>query len=236
MNNILALNNQMGEIIQFPGLNSNNSNIKTASKYKTNGVKKATKADPIKDPEDIKKIANYLHEKSLRDYCLFILGVTLGIRGSDLITLTIEDVEDEHIRIREQKTKKFNDPLVTPVARQALEEYLSTRDIKSVSEPLFASREKDQNGNPKPITKQMLYYIIRDAAKACNVKGHITAHSLRKTFAYQMLTRNKYDEEARFTLQAMLNHSDIRTTMIYAGLTRDKQDEMRIGLANIFAE
>lgn len=236
MNNILTIEQNMGELIQFPGLPTKKTHTITDSAYKTNGIKKATKADPIREPEDIKKMANYLHKKSLRDYCIFILGVTLGIRGSDLIKLTIEDIEGEHIRIREQKTKKFNDPLITPVAREALNEYLQTRDIKSNNEPLFISREKNINGEPKPITKQMLYNIIKNAAKACDIKGHITAHSLRKTFAYQMLTINKYDEEARFTLQAMLNHSDIRTTMIYAGLTRDKQDEMRMGLANIFTE
>ena len=49
-----------------------------------------------------------------------------------------------------------------------------------------------------------------------------------------MLRTHKFDEEARYTLQAMLNHSDIKTTFAYSGLEKDKQDEMRIKIDKHF--
>lgn len=223
-----------GNIIQFPTLDLiEGGKQKTDSIYKSNGVKKATAAEPIRNPEDIKKMCQYFKDTNLRNYAIFVTGITLGIRGSDLIKLKVKDITADRITLIEKKTKKRNSPIITDKAREALDMYLSTREDLSEDDYVFISPTKDESGKHKHITIQTLNNIVKKAASECEVKGHISSHSLRKTFAYQLLQIYEFDEEARFTLQTMLNHSDMRTTMVYSGVTTDKQDNMRMALADM---
>src|SRR5439155_8121075 len=52
---------------------------------------------------------------------------------------------------------------------------------------------------------------IRDAARRAKITKHVTAHSLRHTFATSLLETGS---DIR-TIQTLLGHKDIRTTMIY---------------------
>lgn len=233
---MLALKNisdiYQDNIIPFP---VRNTNTKTDSLYiKNTARRKPSPADPIKDKNDIKRILDFLKTKNnLRDYCIFVLGFTLGLRASDLLKLRICDIQGKYINVIEKKTKKRNRPMITPFVRDVLNQYLTERNVVSNQEPLFISRQRDANGMPKPISRQQLYNVLKQVEKELELELNISTHTLRKTFAYQLMQEYRFDEEARFTLQSMLNHSDIRTTMIYAGLTQDKQDEMRTRIDNL---
>ncbi len=63
---------------------------------------------PIRDLKQIETIKWILKQKSLRDYCLFVLGINSGLRISDLLRLRICDVSEKgkpqnRIRLREKK-------------------------------------------------------------------------------------------------------------------------------------
>ena len=45
--------------------------------------------EPIRDMKKLEKMKKYLKGKSLRDYCLFVLGINSGLRVSDLLNLMI---------------------------------------------------------------------------------------------------------------------------------------------------
>ena len=68
---------------------------------------------PIRDKKQLEAMKKILKATSIRDYCLFILGINSGLRISDLLTLKVSDVTDEkgkikdRISLREQKTGKF---------------------------------------------------------------------------------------------------------------------------------
>ena len=62
---------------------------------------------PIKDPQKIIALKNLLKTRKGRDYMLFMMGIHSGLRISDLLSLKVEDVLNQHrITIREQKTGK----------------------------------------------------------------------------------------------------------------------------------
>ena len=99
---------------------------------------------PIRDKEKIKTIKFILKNRSLRDYCLFVLGINSGLRISDLLKLRVADILDkgkikERIELREKKTGKFKDFPLSKGTRQALAEYLKSREYQ-LNEPLFISR------------------------------------------------------------------------------------------------
>lgn len=210
---------------------------KTTSLYKSNGIPKATAADPIRNPAHIKAIQCYYRNKGqIRNYTIFTMGVAFGIRAGDLCDMRIHHILNAdrtfkaHCGLYEQKTRKFNNPVITSAMKTILREYLSTLGGYDLDDYLFRSRQRDKWGNYRPITIQQLNNIIKEAAKAVGIRDHISSHSLRKTFAYQLLQQNPGNDEVKFALQRMLNHNDFKTTLTYCGMTQDTLDKYRTGL------
>lgn len=210
---------------------------RTTSLYKSDGKPKATAADPIRSLDDIKAIQEYFITRGKRrDYTLFTLGINFGLRAGDLLSLQMHHILKSnntfksHCDLIESKTRKFNNPAITPRMQRLLTDYLSTLPDYSMDTPLFCSQKRNKDGSLRPITITQLNRILKEASIACNVPGHISSHSLRKTFAYQLIQKNPNNDELKFALQAMLNHNDFKTTLTYCGITQDSMDKYRLEL------
>lgn len=213
---------------------------RTTSIYKKNGVPKATAAEPIRNSAHIKAMQEYYRSKGqIRNYTIFTMGIMFGIRAGDLCEMRIHHILNAdgsfkaHCGLYEQKTRKFNNPVITLAMQEILKEYLGSLGDYTQDDYLFRSRQRDKDGNYRPITIQQLNNVIKDAAKAAGVPDHISSHSLRKTFAYQLLQQNPGSDEVKFALQRMLNHNDFKTTLTYCGMTQDTLDKYRTGLEEI---
>ena len=100
-----------------------------------------------------------------------------------MLKLRVADILDrgkikERIELREKKTGKFKDFPLSKGTRQALAEYLKSREYQS-NEPLFISRT-----NKGFLTRQQAYLILNDIARQVGIKEKIGTHTLRKTFGY----------------------------------------------------
>jgi len=193
---------------------------------------------PIRDPKKIEAMKKVLKSTSLRDYCLFVLGINSGLRISDLLSLSISDVMNgnkikDRISIREQKTRKRNkegqvikegkvkDFPLGDTSRKALKEYLDSRGEVEPDDPLFASRKGE-----KAITRQRVWTILNETAKTVGIDENIGTHTLRKTFAYQA-----YKQGADISrIQDLLNHSSQKVTLRYMGITQDEKDDIYLNL------
>lgn len=180
---------------------------------------------PIRDIKQIETIKKLLKQQSLRDYCLFVLGINSGLRISDLLKLRISDVSEkgkvkDRIRLREKKTNKFKDFPISDNAKKAIKEYLQTRAINE-NEPLFISRK-----NKGFLMRQRAYWILNEAARSIGIKEKIGTHTLRKTFGYHAY-KNGYDIEI---IQKLFNHSSPSITLRYIGITQDNLDDVYLSL------
>ncbi len=180
---------------------------------------------PIREKKQIETIKKLLKQQSLRDYCLFVVGINSGLRISDLLKLTISDVIDgkklkDRIRLREKKTNKFKDFPLSDNAKSALKEYLSTRQYNE-HEPLFISRK-----NKGFLLRQQAYKILNNVAHEVGIKEKIGTHTLRKTFGYHAY-KNGYDIAI---IQKLFNHSSTSITLCYIGITQDKLDDVYMSL------
>ena len=180
---------------------------------------------PIRDVKQIDTIKKLLKKQSLRDYCLFVLGINSGLRISDLLKLRISDISDkgkikDRIRLREKKTNKFKDFPLSNSTKSALKEYLNTREYNE-NEPLFISRK-----NKGFLLRQQAYKIINDVAKSVGIKEKIGTHTLRKTFGYHAYN-NGYDITL---IQKLFNHSSPSVTLRYIGITQDEMDDVYLSL------
>jgi hypothetical protein len=51
------------------------------------------KVDPIKNLKDVKSIKKLLKDNP-RDYALFVIGINTNLRASDLVNITVQQVQD----------------------------------------------------------------------------------------------------------------------------------------------
>lgn len=193
--------------------------------------------EPIKDKAKIEKMKYCLKhgygvkQGSLRDWLLFVLGISSGLRISDLLKLTVEDVAGmDRLSIQESKTNKTKDFPLRQCCKSAINEYLSSPSSPK-SGSLFPSRKLDSMGQTKSISRQQAYEVINAAAVEAKVitktNGvHIGSHSLRKTMSYHLYNAGIGIE----IIMEMLNHSSVKTTMKYIGITRETMDAAYLSL------
>lgn len=179
-------------------------------------AKKIKNVQPIRRLDQIEKMKKALMRYcSYRDYMMFTIGINIGLRIGDLLSLRVSDIlEGTHIVIVEQKTEKTKRFLVNPKLRREVKAYARKMQLKT-NDYLFPSRK----GNG-PITRVQAYRVLNKAAEMADVPD-VGTHTLRKTFGY--LHYQKYKDIA--LLQQILNHSNPKDTMIYIGLTQDLMDE-----------
>lgn len=180
---------------------------------------------PIRDLKQIETMKKLLKQQSLRDFCLFVVGINSGLRISDLLKLRICDVIEngklkDRITLREKKTNKFKDFPLSEKTKQALKEYLKTRDYSN-NEPLFISRK-----NKGFLLRQQAYKIINGVAKSVGIREKIGTHTLRKTFGYHAYN-NGYDITL---IQKLFNHSSPSVTLRYIGITQEELDDVYLSL------
>ncbi|EKN66045.1 tyrosine recombinase XerD [Neobacillus bataviensis LMG 21833] len=165
--------------------------------------------DALTEKKDIDKMKNAL---SGRDRLMFVMGVSLGLRISDLLSLKIGDVRGKtHVKVREQKTKKMR-----PIK-------LSQTVMSEVSKLDGADGDyifKSRKGDNKAISRVQAYRILNDAAKRAGIDITIGTHTLRKTFGYSL-----YKQGIDITrIMAILNHSTPAMTLSYIGITAKEID------------
>lgn len=174
--------------------------------------------EPIRDKEQLEELTTYLKEKNERDYIMWMIGIHVGIRISDILKLKVKDVRKQtHLKIFEQKTNKYKRVIIPPILRKELEQFIKG---KKDSEFLIASREKTKTGKQRAITRKTAWANINKAAKAIGYREKIGTHSMRKTFGYHYY--KKYHSVG--DLMVLFNHAEEATTLRYIGIAYDQLD------------
>jgi len=177
--------------------------------------------EPIKNRDKIARIKDNLRKKP-RDYLLFVLGINVALRGSDLLSLTIDDVLDsgkirEQLTVLESKRKKRRVISLSDSAKDAIGFYLSSTRW-DYGDPLFPS----QKDTSKPISRTQAYRLIKKWCAEVGLTGNYGTHSLRKTWAYWA----RKEGTAIDLIRQALGHSREETTLRYVGISRDEIDEV----------
>lgn len=182
-------------------------------------------AQPIRNRKDIELLKMYLKQKSSRNYLLLVMLMNTNLRVSDGIDLKVSDVADgkkikEHISLTEKKTRKYKKIRINESLSDAIKEFIK-QESPSPEDYLFKSRKGDNH-----ISRQQAHKILADAADWIGLKESVSAHSLRKTWAYHAI-KNGTDINL---LSEALNHSSQAITRKYIGITQDDVDDIYIKL------
>ena len=94
---------------------------------------------PIRDIDMVWDIADYLGKTSERNRIMFLFGIYVGIRVSDILELRVRDVrEKKSVGIREKKTGKEKIFPINDELRPELNKYIKEKEDY---EWLFPSRQ-----------------------------------------------------------------------------------------------
>jgi integrase/recombinase XerD len=169
--------------------------------------------------DQVKTILNDMDRKSdqgRRDYAIFILMVTGGLRTIEIQRANIEDLRTSGgvpvLYVQGKGHTERNEFIkVIPQAEAAIRDYLKTRPEATGSAPLFASLSHNNLGGR--MTTRSISQICKNAMKAAGYNTpRLTAHSLRHTAVTLALLGGATLQEA----QAFARHANITTTEIYA--------------------
>jgi len=183
-------------------------------------------SSPIKVQRDVLNMQDYLKEKSERDYVLFALGVGTGYRAGDLVSLQVRDtrnaLENGYFNILEGKKKNCKNIRKANIKPRKADivaklDKLLRKYIKGKRdyEYMFPSRKGGH------IETQRVTVILKEAARHFGLKN-ITAHSMRKTYAYQLWVANDYNITL---IRELLGHSSDQETIRYLGLDDETYKE-----------
>lgn len=169
-----------------------------------------------------------------RNKMLFVIGINVGIRASDLRTLKwsfffdVTNGGEKKFKqfytlqpMKQRKQKKFVKLFFNKAVKQAIESYVSEYPFNTIDEYLFASRKGD-----KPITVGSLWRIVKNAALEAGIQQNVGSHTLRKTFGRFCFIEAQDKTKALVMLQKIFNHSDTLTTMKYIGILDDEIEDM----------
>ena len=187
-----------------------------ADKLKAPKIEK--KAPEIMTPDEVVRLLDQPSgdsPKEIRDKAMLELLYATGIRVTELITLTLTDVNMQMNFILCRDRNKERIIPFGAAAKTAMERYLNgTREEmleNKKSDVLFA------NCSGQPMSRQGFWKLIKHYAKKADIQADITPHTLRHSFAAH-LVENGADLRS---VQEMLGHSDISTTQIYANLNHN---------------
>ena len=197
--------------------------------YKKNEIRDAGKGVryeviPFKSKKDIEKVKQYLMGKQdKRDFALFVVGINIGLRTQDLVSLKVSDVSSSRtsihrvVQVIEQKTGKIRAFELNDTAVGAIRLYLNSLPTYDPNSWLFPSRKS--NVGEGHLTVDAVRRIIKDFCRELHIQGNFGAHSLRKTFGYWVyISGVQKNPLILVTLQRIFNHSSQTTTMRYIGI------------------
>lgn len=175
-------------------------------------------------PDDNKRMI------ACRNKMLFLIGINVGLRASDLVSLKWnfflkEDGEfKDCYSLQPKKTKKhkkFVKLYFNQVVKKAVADYIEEYPIQDMDDYLFKSRKGDG-----AISERGLWKIVVDAADEAGIEKNVGSHTLRKTFG-RFVWYNAVDKsKSLVVLQTIFNHSSPAVTSKYIGLTDDEVSEV----------
>lgn len=152
---------------------------------------------------------------------LIACGSFFGLRISDLLSLTWEQILGESFTLNEKKTGKHREIKVNAGVRDHIRDCFAALKIKDSKEKCFLNKYGDV------ISIQRVNVILKEIRVKYGLVGinHFSTHSFRKTFGRKVVEMaGENSEMALIKLAELFNHSNTAITRRYLGL---RQQELR---------
>ncbi|MCD8086490.1 MAG: tyrosine recombinase XerC [Clostridiales bacterium] len=152
-----------------------------------------------------------------RDYCILTLFLNCGVRISELVSLNIQSIQDDTMRVL-GKGNKVRILYLNEACKLAIQDWLIVRSGMTLidEDALFVTSRRTR------ITRAGVHKMVKKRLTEAGLDASLySSHKLRHTAATLML-QNGVDVR---TLQEVLGHDHLNTTQIY---THIDNDDLRI--------
>ena len=170
--------------------------------------------------------------RGLRDRAMLSLMYAAGLRVSELVSLTLGDVDRARgIVSAFGKGKKRRLVPLGEVALDHLTAYLEARAADAAAKAAGLGGKAGRGGKgdkvsqilfPSPrggkLTRQAFWKIVGRTARGAGIRGHVHPHQLRHSFATHLLSGGA---DLR-SVQTLLGHANVATTEIYTHVSQDR--------------
>lgn len=207
--NIVSIRNFYKYLINIGKIDSN-----PVIQYQSPKIKRTLPA--ILTVEEVDKLLSMPDcetNKGIRDKCMLEIMYATGIKVTELLNLTIYDV---NIKLSYVKCKGLKDKeRMIPIGSYGvkwIENYLKIRSQLNINnlDLLYFNL----HGNK--MTRQGFWKIVKQYADEAKIDKPINSYTLRHSFAVHLL-QNGADIK---TIQELLGHSDLSTTQVYSGISK----------------
>ncbi len=163
-------------------------------------------------PREVVKLLNQpkcTDLKGYRDKAMLELVYATGIKVSELINLTVHDVDIKREMLSCSSSGRRRFIPIGKAAAEALDNYIKKARALMVSDGHMKTLFVNCSGTP--LTRQGFWKILRRYADMAGIKADINAQTIRNSFAVHLL-QNGADINA---VSEMLGHMDVVTTRVY---------------------
>jgi site-specific recombinase XerD len=183
---------------------------------------------------------NFGGHYALRDRCYFEMALQMGLRVSEMLSLTVGQVYQydkvvdefsiERRHMKGGKAGKASGRTRPVFARtkphilawlQGMTKMLKVKDVKDIdrSIPLFMSRVRNKDGSQRAISREQAWRIIKGIARENELPGAVGMHSTRKTLARKAMA---WSNDIRI-VQKLLGHRSLSSTEAYLKSLTDRE-------------
>jgi site-specific recombinase XerD len=201
---------------------------RTLSPDKIELPKQSTRSVAFLSSEQLERLLNspkISDESGLRDKTILETLFSTGLRVSELVQLNRAQInlDRKEFGVR-GKGDKPRVVFLSDTAVHWLERYLQAR--KDSFKPLFirysGGIDTKKDGEKMRLTARSIQRIVEKYAKRCGLPIEVTPHTLRHSFATDLLIGGA---DLR-SVQEMLGHESIRTTQVYTHVTNKHLKEV----------
>jgi site-specific recombinase XerD len=183
--------------------------------------RKERKLPAVLSPAEVARLL--AKPRNVKHRALLMLLYSAGLRVGEVVRLAPADLDVDRGLVRVRRGKGSTDRY-TLLARRAVEAVRLYRDAYPTDRWLFPGATPGEH-----LTTRSVQRVVKLAAQAAGIEKHVTAHTLRHSFATHLLESGT---NLRI-IQELLGHQSARTTQIYTHVARSALESLRSPLDNL---
>lgn len=189
------------------------------------GRRKSRKIPEVLTPEEQATLLGELEADTpagARNNCLVRLMLDAGLRSAEVLALRHRDIDFKsgQLMVRNGKGGKDRSLWLGPDLVALLRTFVETQGKVLPGDLLFTTK------TGRPLLTRYLRSMVGELAKKAGIKKHIHPHTLRHSFATDLLRQSRN----LMIVSKALGHANLATTQIYLHICDPEMEEAMKGL------